>query len=473
MENRQAGLAIWQAGVDAVRSDQLVRQCTYLREDTLSFAVPDGRPPTEGDSSVKIDRNRLNRLVVVGAGKAGAGMVTGLEQALEPAFGRRLSGWVNVPEDCVRPTKAIKLHGARPAGRNEPTQAGLEGSAEILRRVRQLDEHDLCLCLISGGGSALLPALREGVTLADLLHVTKTLSAAGATIQQLNSVRKRLSTIQGGQLVEACSAKHLIALIISDVMGDPLNFIASGPTVIEASEPAVRRALEVFDEFELEERGVRPELRKTIEAQLESTNASSRSPANTTQVTNLVIGNNHTAVMAAKQKAESLGFEVQVDGPQRSDMTAEEVGVALAQQLKQLERVANRSGRKQCFVSGGEPIVRLAPAASRGVGGRNQQLVLAALESLQREGSEASVLERSALLSGGTDGEDGPTDAAGGLIDHHVARQATKLSLNVSNHLQRNDAYPFLKQTDGLLRTGPTHTNVCDLRVVVVEPATI
>ena len=184
---RDNALAIWQSGVDAVRSDELVKRFVHVRHGQLGI----------GPHQWPLDA--IRRIEVVGAGKAGAGMAAGLEQALgaQVLADKRVAGWINVPADCLRTLSRIHLHSARPAGCNEPTAEGVRGANEILRRVRSLGPDDFCICLISGGGSALLPAPRPEISLDDLRHITQELSAAGATIQQLNSVRKRLSQIQG------------------------------------------------------------------------------------------------------------------------------------------------------------------------------------------------------------------------------------------------------------------------------------
>ena len=206
----------------------------------------------------RLPLDEIRRIVVVGAGKAGAGMAEAVEKALGPQLmaEKQLTGWVNVPADCVRPLQRIHLHAARPAGVNEPTPEGVAGALEILRLVASLGPDDLCLCLLSGGGSALMPAPVEGISLADKLAVTRHLSAAGANIEQLNTVRKQLSRIKGGGLLRACRAGRLVSLIISDVLGDPLEIIASGPTVPDSSTP--QEALDVLDRFDARAAGISP-----------------------------------------------------------------------------------------------------------------------------------------------------------------------------------------------------------------------
>ncbi len=476
-ELRRDALAIWQAGVEAVRSDRLV--CQTLRVQGSMLSIGDDR----------WDLDAIGRIAVVGAGKAGAGMAAGVEAALGPRWleAKQVTGWVNVPEDCVRPLSRIHLHGARPAGVNEPTAAGVAGSLEIRRLVELLDARDLCLCLISGGGSALMPAPVEGITLDDKLALTRHLSASGANIEQLNTVRKQLSRIKGGGLARACRAGRLVALIISDVLGDPLDVIASGPTVEDSATPA--DALDVLAQFAgqpgaipervfayLKERLLRDSTHPT-RARHDSPDftfcarrgspdpaAEDRSVAPShglsCQVTNRIIGNNTTAAEAAGREAARLGYATTVETASCSEGLAEDLGRQLAERSLHMRRQAGR----RCTVSGGEPVVKLVDPAQRGLGGRNQQLVLAALDRLLDDGSPGIV-----ILSGGTDGEDGPTDAAGALVDASTVAVARQRGLCPNAFLARNDAYHFFEPLGALLRTGPTHTNVCDLRVIVAD----
>jgi hydroxypyruvate reductase len=440
---RRDALRIWQAGLDAVRSEPLVREALRV----------EGRVLLVGDEAIRLDTVR--RIVVVGAGKAGAGMAAAVEDVLGPRRmeEKHLAGWVNVPADCVRPLARIRLHAARPAGVNEPTAAGVAGAEEILRLVASLGPEDLCLCLISGGGSALMPAPAEGITLADKLAVTQHLSAAGANIEELNAVRKQLSRLKGGGLARACRAGHLVSLIISDVLGDPLDVIASGPTVEDSSTP--QAALAVLEKYRSREAGISP----AVFAYLQRKQARTKERT-TCLVTNLVIGNNATAVDAAGREAERLGYSHAMVCAAKSEGQAEDIGRHLADMALRMRD----SDGPNCLISGGEPVVKLAEKSRRGLGGRNQQLVLAAVERLAGDGAKGI-----ALLSGGTDGEDGPTDAAGALLDADVLAAAGRRGLDPADFLGRNDAYHFFGPLGALIKTGPTHTNVCDVRVVVAE----
>jgi hydroxypyruvate reductase len=437
--------AIWQAGVDAVGSQRLVREQVRVEDGMLLI----------GDEAFDLDD--IGRILVVGAGKAGAGMALGLEAALgeQLAHEKQLTGWVNVPEDCLQPTRWIHLHAARPAGINEPTAAGIAGTEAILQLLATARPNDLCICLISGGGSALLPAPAEGVTLADKQQVAQALSAAGADIREINTVRKHLSRIKGGRLAAACRVGKHVTLIVSDVLGDPLDLIASGPTVPDASTAA--EALAILDKFSTREAGVSRAVFERLERAARE-RASFSVPAPGCKVFNVVIGNNAVAVDAAGLEAERRGYSHAMICANSPEGNVSEV----AHRLAEMGLRMRTSPGPDCLISGGEPVVRLAPAAVRGRGGRNQQLVLAAL-------AELASLSGIVLLSGGTDGEDGPTDAAGGMVHAGVLARAAALGLDVKDYLARNDAYMYLQQTGGLLLTGPTHTNVCDLRVMVVD----
>lgn len=435
-----------------------------------------GRTLVVGDK--RIDLDSIRRILVVGGGKAAAGMAVAIETILGPELmaEKKLAGWVNVPADsphprplserergdvgptCRRPLN-IHLHPARPPGVNEPTPEGVAGTEEILRLVESLGPDDLCLCLISGGGSALMPAPVDGITLADKLAVTRHLSAAGANIEQLNTVRKQLSRIKGGGLMRACRAGRLVSLIISDVLGDRLDLIASGPTVPNRSTP--REAIEILERFGAREAGISSAVFDYLKhaalgctVQVSGVDAGAKRETHTV---NIVIGNNGTAIAAAAEEARQLGYSVTSESATESEGPAEQVGRRLADTAMQM-----RGAGQKCFISGGEPVVKLIETSRRGQGGRNQQLTLAALERLSMKSIDNFV-----LLSGGTDGEDGPTDSAGALVDAEVISASLRNKLDPADYLARNDAYNFFAPLDALIRTGPTGTNVCDLRIVI------
>lgn len=439
-------LRIWRAGVAAVAPERLLGEAIRLEDSLLTIET------TRGDG-VDLHLPTEGRLVVVGGGKAGAGMARGFEAALEPLVrAGRVEGLLSVPADCVGPTEAIRLVGGRPPGVNEPRAEGAAATAEMLRLVSEASSDDVVVCLLSGGGSALLPAPAEGLTLEDKIAVARQLSAAGATIDELNAVRQHLSRVKGGGLARACRAGRLVTLVISDVLGDPLDLIASGPTIEPDATPA--DALAILDRLGLIGE---PSLARVVAALRAKSSKPNAPPA--TDATTLVLANNATAVDAAGVEAERLGYSHAMDCATKSEGPAEEVGRRLAQMAERMRDAAEPS-EPDCLITGGEPTVTLAPPDIRGKGGRNQQLALAALQEL---GDCHGV----ALVSGGTDGEDGPTDAAGATIDDRIA--AKLAGADLADTLRRNDAYPLFESAGALLQTGPTHTNVCDLRVVTVR----
>ena len=442
--------AIWQAGVDAVKPARLMARAVQVRGNVLTIL------------NRQFHINDLGRIAVVGAGKAGAGMVAALEDILGPdVVDHKVTGWVNVPADCVRPTREIHLHAARPAGVNEPTAEGVFGSQKILDIVSNLTAHDLCLVLISGGGSALLPAPAAELTLADKHAVTRFLMQSGATIGELNTVRKHLSQIKGGKLARACRAGHMLTLIISDVVGDPLDVIASGPTVPDTSTAS--QALAVLRKFAAQPPVVPQAIFDVLEQAVRGTLCANAAPAAEGHtVENHVIGNNAVALAAAASKAVELGYRVQSLGSSNQG-EASTVGRELAERCLALRNKLPATREPVCLLSGGEPVVHLAKTDLPRKGGRNQQLALAGLDRLWDDDMPGT-----AILAGGTDGEDGPTDAAGACADERVIAKARELRLDPKSFLAINDAYHFFEQAGGLIKTGPTHTNVMDLRVALV-----
>lgn len=440
---------IWRAGVAAVLPERLIPENVCVDGDWL--AVDDEL----------LDLRSIGKIVVVGAGKAAGAMGVALEKALGPRLlqDKQVSGWINVPADCVVPTQRVRLHAARAPGMNEPSAEGVEGTRRILEIVSSLGPDDVCFCLLTGGGSALLPAPVPEISLDDKIRLTRLISGAGANIEQLNTVRQNLSLVKGGGLARACRAGRLITLVISDVLGDPLDLIGSGPTV--QSKSTASDALSVLEQLGL---GRESSLRGIVEyllvrAREQGTlQAKEKQFEPTADVTNLILGNNATAVDGAGVEAERLGYSHAMISATKSEGAAEEVGRHLACMAVKMR---DNPG-PDCLISGGEPTVKLIDERQRGKGGRNQQLALAALNELGDS-------ERICLLSGGTDGEDGPTDAAGAIVNPEVVLAAAKAGLDANDYLARNDAYTFFQKCDGLLITGPTQTNVCDLRVVVVQ----
>ncbi len=472
--------AIFRAGVEAVLGDRLIRDSVQADAGGVWLG------------EVFIERKQVERIVVVGAGKASGAMAVGLVQALslrESAstvtdgtvpldFGddeRRepieIIGHVNVPEGCDDTPEGMPwpagliLFAARPTGVNEPTAESLAGTNRILELVRSAGSRDLIVVLISGGGSALLCRPVAGVTLEQKLAVIRHLSGAGANISQLNTVRKHLSEVKGGGLARAASrdatavAPTMVTLVLSDVLGDPLDLIASGPTVPDTSTAA--DALDVLAELDLQ--------RELPEAVYRVLSQATPAAGNCLTHPTIIVGNNAVAVDGAGIMAESLGYNHVMHSARQSEGEAEAVGGHLAEMAVTMLRRDRTLHRQDALITGGEPVVRLAESSVRGKGGRNQQLVLAAYRHLLQSGLSDDEWQRVILLSGGTDGEDGPTDAAGALIDASVHANAIAQGLQPDGFLARNDAYSFFEQTGGLVMTGPTGTNVCDLRVALVD----
>jgi glycerate 2-kinase len=411
---RSDALAIWQAGVAAVQSDRLIKNNVRIDGDWLILGDNASNPSfNQEPEATELRISSIHRIAVVGAGKAGAGMAAGLAAALGPQLlaEKHVQGWINVPADCTEspksklqspklpgdlgpstldlgPLASIHLHPARPAGINEPTAAGVVGSEKILEIVSSLGPHDLCICLLSGGGSALLPAPIAGVSLAEKLAITRLLSSGGANIEELNTVRKQLSRIKGGGLARACTAGRLVTLIISDVLGDPLDVIASGPTVPNTSTR--QDALAILQRYGY--RGA--DIPVCQDDRVAVGREANHRPA--CQVTNLVIGNNALAVDAAGIEAERRGYSHAMHAATSLEGPAEEIGRHLAQMALQMQ---SQPG-PDCLITGGEPTVKLPPANLRGKGGRNQQLVLAALiELLDAPDSPRSKVQSPKLTS--------------------------------------------------------------------------
>ncbi len=323
---------------------------------------------------------------------------------------------------------------------------------------------DTVLCLISGGGSALLCSPTEGVTLEEKIAATRFLSGRGAKIDELNSVRRAISNVKAGGLVSQCKAKQVVTLILSDVLGDQLRPLprgnmhrhsnrlsSSAGNVTSVRCRSIESSKSIYDTIE----------RKRSEGNTRSSLIGGLFPKRSMEVHNIVLANNATAVDAAGTEAVARGYAYWMESSRQSEGEAEAIGRKLAQQCMQLKDQPHIN----CLISGGEPTVAL-PLGKSGKGGRNQHLMLAALCEMQ-QCQDRSLLHRLVMLSAGTDGEDGPTDAAGAWIDLTVLDQAKSQGLNPQDSLQRCDAYHFFERTGSLIKTGLTNTNVCDLRVAL------
>jgi hydroxypyruvate reductase/glycerate 2-kinase len=435
---REHARAIWDAAVAAADPFELVRAA--LTGSELNQAIA-----------------RAGRIVVVGGGKAGAAMAAGAEAALANRLDRT-AGVINVPEGALRPLRTIRLNVGRPAGVNQPTAAGVAGVRNMLDLIKTTGPGDIGLCLLSGGGSALLPAPVEGVSLKDKQDVTTLLSAGGAAIDEMNCVRKHLSAVKGGRLAQAFAERGcpLFSLIISDVIGDPLDVIASGPTAADPTTFADALAV-------LERRAL---MTKTPQAVLDHLRAGAAGAfAETPKALpdtahNLILANNAMALTAAARRAEELGYPVLNLGAFIEGET-QQVAVVMAGIVRSIHADGQPMRPPVCLLSGGETTVTLT--ANHGRGGRNQEFALATMLKLGKDGMRNVI-----LLSGGTDGEDGPTDAAGAVADADTLVRSSAQQIDPAAFLGRHDAYTLFEKVGGLLKTGLTQTNVMDVRVLLI-----
>jgi len=392
------------------------------------------------------DFSRFRNIYVVGAGKAGASMAMAAERAL----GRRIAaGLVNVKYGATAKLRRIELN---PCGHPLPDEAGVAGSTRIAQIAAQAGEGDLVLCLISGGASALLPLPAEPVTLAEKQAATQLLLACGATIHEFNCVRKHLSRIKGGQLARLAAPAAVEALLLSDVIGDDLDVIGSGPTAPDGSTFA--DAFAILQKFALVERvpaSVRERIERGVRGELPETPKAGEPLFR--RVRNVLVGNNRLALDAAAKRARQLGFRTLVlsSGIQGETREIARMHAAIAREIVSTSRPVKAPA---CIVTGGETTVTLH---GDGLGGRNQEFVLAAA-------LEIAGLENVVVLSAGTDGSDGPTDAAGAIADGDTLRR----NPDARRYLERNDSYHYFQPLHDLVITGPTNTNVMDVRILLV-----
>lgn len=431
-EMRTTAATIFRSALAAVDPEQAVlRECASLR--------------------ARFQAGKFERLLVIGFGKAAWPMAW----AIEASLGELPATGVIVTKHGHRGERRLTVIRCLEAGHPLPDANGVRATEEIIRLAAEADERTLAVVLISGGGSALLVSPSPGITLADKQQTTELLLKSGADIRELNMVRKHLSRVKGGRLAELLQPASSISLILSDVLGDPLDVIASGPTVPDPS--TYGGALAVLERYRLlqsvpvavvkhlrsGEDGLAPETPKEgVPAFLKAEHR--------------IIGNLALALDGAKRCAEALGLKVE---PVSAEITGEarEAGKMLAQRAREAKQ---RGGRLPvCLLSGGETTVTVTGA---GTGGRNMELALAF--ALEIEGTCGIT-----LLSAGTDGGDGPTDAAGAFADGMTVTRGRAKGLDPEKYLAANDSYSFFREEGGLFITGPTGTNVMDLQIVVIE----
>jgi glycerate 2-kinase len=437
---RRRGLAreLVSAALASVDPAKAVRKYLRREGDTLTVA---------GHS---YDLRKYRRVLVVGGGKASAPMA----QAVEEILGDRVTaGVINVKYGYTAPTRIIEIN---QAGHPIPDEKGVAGAARMAELVRETTPEDLVIALISGGGSALMVLPTPGISLTDKRRLTDAMLRSGANINEMNTVRKHLSGIKGGGLARLAYPADLITLMLSDVIGSPLDVIASGPTVPDTS--TFQDAWRVLESHDLID-ALPASIAKRLKAGLAGEIADTPKPDDPVfaRCRNVVVSSNEIAAAATVQRAKELGMNALllstfVEGEAR------EVARVFAGIAKEIITSGNPIPRPACVVVGGETTVTVR---GKGLGGRNQELALSAGVYL-RGYPDATVV---AL---GTDGSDGPTDAAGGIGDGETILRASRLGLDPLKYLVDNDSYHFLQQTGDLIVTGPTNTNVNDLTFILV-----
>jgi len=402
---------------------------------------------------------KYRRFYVISFGKASVPMA----QALIDNFGKTITGGIVItPYGQNTKTEAIgrlKIYEAR---HPIPDENGIKATSEILNLLKGLDEHTLIVCLISGGGSALLVAPISGITLEEKQKTTGLLLKSGADINELNTVRKHLSHVKGGRLVMRAYPATIISLILSDVIGDRPDVIASGPTAPDST--TYDDALRILRKFKLEERFPAPIMQVLVRGK-EGKIAETPKEGNIVfeRVRNIIVGSNKVALETASAGARRRGFDAVVISTEVAG-EAKDAGRWLARQA--IEIVNQRKGeigkvkvkRPLCLISGGETVVTVT---GNGCGGRNTELALA-------YAMEIAGKQEITFLSAGTDGADGPTDAAGAFVDGQTIARAKVRGLDPVKYLQNNDSYTFFKALGDLFITGPTGTNVMDLQITLI-----
>jgi glycerate 2-kinase len=437
-ERRERALAILSAALEAVDPVNATKRQVSLSDETLRIGQR------------IYDLGRYRNIYVIGGGKAGGSMAQAIEEILG---GRVTAGLVNVKYGYGAETEMVRLN---EAGHPIPNAAGMAGTKQMAELARKATDEDLIICLISGGGSALMTLPVEGITLADMKSLTDTLLRCGATINEINAVRKHLSQIKGGNLARLAYPAEIVSLILSDVVGNPLDVIASGPTVPDTTTFADAHGI-------IEKYGLLGELPRPIVERLrqgkEGLIAETPKEGDDifTRTYNLIIASNEVAAEAATTKAKELGFHslllsTFIEGEAR------EVAKVFAAVAKEILHAGRPVPRPACVVAGGETTVTVRGS---GLGGRNQEMALSAA-------LEIAGLEDVMIIPLATDGTDGPTDAAGAIAGGSTLQRAQEAGLSAIQYLANNDSYQFFQQLGDLLITGPTNTNVNDLTFTFV-----
>lgn len=435
---RDDASAIFQAGLDSVNPAAAVKR--FCRLDGEIFSV----------HGCRYDLTLFSRIIVLGAGKAGASMAGAVEELL----GDRITeGLVVVKYGHLENLSTVRII---EASHPVPDDNGLKGARALLQLAESGDEKTLFICLISGGGSALTPLPVAGVSLEDKQETTRALLGCGASIHEVNTIRKHLSRFKGGGLAKAAYPATVATLILSDVVGDDLDVIASGPCVPDPTTYA--NCLEIIVKYGLDAtipQSVMNHIAAGTRGRVEETPKQGDKIFRKT--VNTIIGSNFEALQAAKKKADQLGYNTllissMIEG-ETKDAAAFHMAIA-----REVEANGHPIPTPACLLSGGETTVTLKGS---GKGGRNQEFALAAALA-------SSGMENFVVLSGGTDGTDGPTDAAGAVVDSSTLARAETAGLDPAKYLGDNDSYHFFDKLGDLYKTGPTNTNVMDVRILLV-----
>ncbi len=435
---RRHAMEIFQAALKAVDPVEAILRHVKLENEVLQIGHQ------------RFELNDFDRVLVVGAGKAGAPMA----RALENLLGERIDdGAIVVKEGHGLPLDHVRIH---EASHPVPDGRGIRGAEEILALVKEAGERDLVICVISGGGSALLVAPAEGVTLEDKQEVTRLLLACGADIHEINTVRKHLSRAKGGGLARLAYPATVVSLILSDVIGDDLNVIASGPAVPDTSTFADARG--VFQKYDIWDRvpkSVRHRIQLGLAGDFEDTPKAG--DAVFRRCYSELVGTNIQALIAAGRAAQGLGYQPLILSS-TVEGEAREVVKMFTAFAKEVRSSGNPLAAPACILCGGETTVTIQ---GEGKGGRNQEFALASAMII-------AGMDNVLVLSGGTDGTDGPTDAAGAIADGRTIARAEAIGLDPLDCLRRNDAYHFFQPLQDLIITGPTRTNVSDVYMLLI-----
>ena len=438
--------------------------------DVLTF---DDRPISVGvHQTIKLEET--GKICVVGGGKAAAGFAAGLEHLLggDRLHKHKVHGLVSVPEGCGIQLDHIEVRETRTHAHNLPTDAVVRATHEMLEQLSRLKQEDLAFVLITGGASALLESPRQDISLQSLVHLTENLSHAGVDIQTLNAIRCMTSNVKAGGLAKSCTAGKLVALVLSDVLDDSLAVIGSGPCMPYITEPSIIEKVLLNSNI--------PECDRTIISEAANeclkehdallhprTNSGDWVTPKGCEVTHLTLGTNALAVEAAAVASAALGYEIYSATTNIQSQTANTAGSRLASSLGVMASLAETKKYPQSLFEGGEATVHVP--VEHGLGGRNQHTVLAAAHDVlvrQKREWPAGTL----VASFGTDGEDGPTSAAGGFIDSDVAKSLGCQPKSITEAISRCNSHQLLKSAGGLIETGPTGTNVADIRIVLTHP---